>query len=113
MTNNYMHLFYLTGDLKLRFNPQPENGRYTFSQGETISIACIVFCPCGGTRADWNEPETLPEGLEVVPLVSSRRSVALRTRSGVGAQPEHSGFYTCRVFNSEESIMEEIEIVVT
>lgn len=99
------------GDLALRIDkPEPENGVVMFNRGDTINLECRVDCPCGGTQAEWSEPSDLPQGLTKDQSFSKR--VGFLESSS--AQPNHSGFYTCRVFNSisQDSITEQIEIII-
>ena len=92
--------------LQLRFDPPMENNSYTFPVGDAISIRCRVACTCGGAMAEWSSP--LPSGLTATPSFSGR-SNQLSTSS---AQLEHAGEYVCRVFLSDDSITETIQIIV-
>lgn len=83
---------------------------YYFTVGDSIAIDCRVNCPCGDAISEWSEPAILPQGLTSVPRSISDRVQRLSSGS---AQLNHNGEYDCRVFNSEESITETIEIIVT
>ncbi len=82
-----------------------------FNRGDSVNIQCRVTCQCGGTNAEWSERSNLPQGLSAS-LSFTKRVDRLQSSS---AQPQHSGFYTCRVFNPQDSsqeINEQIEIIV-
>ena len=107
--------FHYIADLAIRLDPLPtqsnQTDTYTYSRDDVIDINCRVGCQCGGTSAEWNQPDPLSEGLMVETSRLCRAQKLLT--DGTGARLEHNGFYVCRVYNGQESLTKRVEIIVT